>query len=161
MSHVFSVLVITTNISQTPKYSVLFQSLMATAEFPDLGTDREFFNQVFEDNGMNGARKFALMMSELLPLRDGPAYFVLRMTCLEMKNILVDEEGSITGLLNWECTTTWPTWMGPTYPPWICQDVVADMNGYEDDSSHEKSLEYRRYFRQQLSLRLEDPDDQQ
>ncbi|KAH7017219.1 hypothetical protein EDB80DRAFT_678048 [Ilyonectria destructans] len=133
----------------------------ATSSFPDLGTDREFFNLVFEDNWMNGARRFTLMMSELLPLKDGPGQFVLRMPCLEMKNILVDEEGSITGLLNWECTTAWPAWMGPTYPAWICQDVVADMSDYENDISHEKALEYRRYFRQQLGVRLNDPDDQQ
>lgn len=128
---------------------------------PKFCTDRESFNLLFEDNGMDGAQKFARMMSEMLPITDSTASFVLRTPCLEMKNILVDEEGTITGFLHWEGTTAWPGWMASTYPPWICQDVVADMDGYKDDLSHETALEYRRFFRQQLNARLEDPDDRE
>ncbi|KAH8736101.1 hypothetical protein BGZ61DRAFT_472463 [Ilyonectria robusta] len=136
-------------------------STEAVLSSPNFCTDRESFNLLFEDNGMDGAQKFALMMSEMLPITDSPASFVLRTPCLEMENILVDEEGSIAGLLHWEGTTAWPAWMGSTYPAWICQDVVADMDGYKNDLSHETALEYRRFFRQQLNAKLEDPDDRQ
>ncbi|KAH0586969.1 hypothetical protein J132_04506 [Termitomyces sp. J132] len=90
--------------------------------------------QVSEDPSMDHKISLSLLrlFAGALPDEslDGPP-FVLHMPDFNYQNIFVDEEGHVTGLIDWDGTQTSPRQGGyARYPSWITRDWDPLMYGY-------------------------------
>jgi aminoglycoside phosphotransferase (APT) family kinase protein len=76
--------------------------------------------------------------------------FVLAHPTLDAQNILVDDAGQITGLIDWDGVQTMPRAYGfCSYPSWITRDWDPIMYGYSDpelEDSPEKLSRYRQVY---------------
>jgi hypothetical protein len=78
------------------------------------------------------------------PALSGPP-FVLAHTDLNFQNILVDGEGNVTGIIDWDDMLVGPRQSGCCqYPSWITRDWDPKMYGYYRHSDGSRS-EVRKY----------------
>lgn len=57
--------------------------------------------------------------------------FVLALPDLDSQNIMVDEEGTVTGIVDWDLCHTVPSFVGyARYPGWITRDWDLSMYGW-------------------------------
>lgn len=73
---------------------------------------------------------------------DGPP-FVLSMPDYDSQNVYVDDEGNVTGLIDWDDIVVGPRQAGfSRYPLWIMRDIEPDGNGFEFQTPVWKNLPF-------------------
>ncbi|KAF5018595.1 hypothetical protein F66182_9424 [Fusarium sp. NRRL 66182] len=95
----------------------------------------------------------------LLPTLDSPPGFVLCLPDFDSQNVLVDDEGTVTGLIDWDLAQTMPRFVGyARYPGWITRDWDPLMYGWpkmaESEDSPETLERYRAYYNTKLGKAL-------
>lgn len=104
--------------------------------------------------------KVSKAMVDCLPTLDSPPGFVLCLPDFDSQNVLVDDQGTITGLIDWDLAQTMPRVVGyARYPGWITRDWDPLMYGWPKMSESEDSPEtlgrYRAYYNTELGKALE------
>ncbi|KAK1765059.1 hypothetical protein QBC33DRAFT_180550 [Phialemonium atrogriseum] len=94
-----------------------------------------------------------------LPTLDSPPGFVLCPHDFDSQNVLVDDEVTVTGLIDWDLAQTMPRIVGyARYPGWITRDWDPLMYGWPKTAESEDSpvtLErYRAYYNTDLGKAL-------
>lgn len=97
---------------------------------------------------------------DCLPTLDSPPGFVLCHPDFDSQNVLVDDEGTVTGLIDWDLAQTMPRFVGyARYPGWITRDWDPLMYGWPKMADSEDSPEtlgrYRAYYNTELGKALE------
>ena len=110
-----------------------------------------------------GALKLNKMMLSCLP-RSGsspythdPESFVLNCPDFDSQNVLIDEKGNLTGLLDWDNAQTYPRWLGYcVYPGFINRDWDPTMYQYpaEYENSPEELARYREIYLNKMTQLL-------
>ncbi|KAK6951706.1 hypothetical protein Daesc_006229 [Daldinia eschscholtzii] len=111
-----------------------------------------------EDNEYNEWDKAEKkIMDAIIPfsvINDKLCHFVLCHPDLDSQNVMVDDQGNVTGLIDWDMTTTMPQCLGyAAYPSWITRDWDPIVYGwpYEDAEDSPETLErYRSYYHDQI-----------
>ena len=94
-----------------------------------------------------------------LPVRDAANDFVLSVPDFDSQNIVVDNEGNLTGIIDWDLAQTVPHCVGYCrYPGWITRDWDLLMYGWlKSDMSENSPVElegYRKYYNEKLGEAL-------
>lgn len=102
--------------------------------------------------------KVLKVIVDYLPL-DSPPGFVLCPPDFDSQNILVDDQGTVTGLIDWDLAQTMPRFMGyARYPGWITRDWDPLVYGWpkmaETEDSPETLGRYRAYYNTELGKAL-------
>jgi len=88
-----------------------------------------------------------------LPAKDGEG-FVLAFSHMASQNIMVDEDGKVTGIIEWDMITM-PRCVGCSgYPSWITHDwfpSVYEWPRSEGESSPDELKRYREYYNRCVS----------
>ena len=100
------------------------------------------------------------VMDSVLPHLDSRNIFVLCPPDFDSQNIMVDEQGNITGLIDWDLAQTMPRFVGyARYPSWITRDWDPLVYGWPIMSDSEDSPEalesYRAYYNKELGKALD------
>ncbi|XXG99976.1 hypothetical protein Hte_006317 [Hypoxylon texense] len=115
------------------------------------------------------------IMQHVLPFSaicDAQDSFVLRPPDFNPQNVMVDEQGNVTGLIDWDFAQTVPRCVGYiSYPSWITRDwdplmygwpYSLDSEGFRDnkdspdnEDSPEALERYRAYYREELGKALD------
>lgn len=95
----------------------------------------------------------------LLPTLDSPPGFVLCLPDFDSQNVLVNDEGDVTGLIDWDLAHAMPRSVGyARYPGWITRDWDPLMYGWpkmaESEDSPETLERYRAYYNTELGKAL-------
>ncbi|KAL2023919.1 hypothetical protein VTK56DRAFT_696 [Thermocarpiscus australiensis] len=98
-------------------------------------------------------------MAPYLPVYDSTEGFVLCSPDFDSQNILVDDEGNVTGLIDWDHVQTVPPCVGYScYPSWITRDWNPLMYGWPKLADSENSPQeldfYRAYYNQHIGVAL-------
>jgi aminoglycoside phosphotransferase (APT) family kinase protein len=85
--------------------------------------------------------------------------FVLSIPDFDAQNVMVDDEGNVTGIIDWDLVQTAPLYAGYTsYPSFITRDWNPLMYGWPKQADSENSPEelerYRAYYNQQMGSAL-------
>ncbi|OBR03316.1 hypothetical protein CH63R_12443 [Colletotrichum higginsianum IMI 349063] len=85
------------------------------------------------------AQKLLALLPQIFPsIQHPPERSFLWHDDLSLQNILVDDQGKITALLDWECVSTMPSWAGTQMPKFLSgarRDEKPDRDGYGDESA--------------------------
>lgn len=85
--------------------------------------------------------------------------FVLMIPDFDSQNIMVDDEGTVTGVIDWDECQTMPRFMGfARYPGWITRDWDPLMYGWphiETEDSPELLQKYRRHYNKEMGRALD------
>lgn len=97
-------------------------------------------------------KKLILLGCLPTPGPDSPSSFVLSPPDFHSGNVLVDDEGTVTGLIDWDLAQTMPRFLGyARYPKWITRDFDPSMDGRP-----KMPLEpYRAHYNTELGKALE------
>ncbi|KAI0139467.1 kinase-like domain-containing protein [Hypoxylon sp. NC0597] len=102
-------------------------------------------------------RKIMASVMPSFPISRSSNGFVLCPPDFDAQNVLVDEQGNITGWLDWEHVHTVPRPVGyAKYPSWIMSDwdpVMGGWPGIPEDSPDELKR-YREYYKEELGKEL-------
>ena len=80
--------------------------------------------------------------------------FVLAHPDLDLQNVLVDEDGTVTGIIDWDSTAAVPREMGcALYPVWLMRDWVAESWDYSIVPGELES--YRAMYAQFMEIEIE------
>ncbi|KAI1768010.1 kinase-like protein [Hypoxylon sp. FL1150] len=104
--------------------------------------------------------KILTHMLDFSPIYDDRDGFVLRPPDFHRQNIMVDEEGSITGIIDWDLVQTVPRCVGyAAYPAWIQRDwdpVTYWWPGRPEIEDSPETLErYREYYNEEMGKALD------
>ncbi|KAI3330977.1 hypothetical protein F4824DRAFT_477036 [Ustulina deusta] len=123
-------------------------SLQVTTSGPYDSTSVFLHQTPIEGSSENGnawskaAAKVLEVMLDCLPIPDSPSSFVLCPPGFDSQNILVDDEGTVTGLIDWDLVQTMPRFVGyARYPGWITRDWDPLMYGWPKMAESEDSPE--------------------
>ncbi|KAI4858978.1 kinase-like protein [Hypoxylon rubiginosum] len=114
-----------------------------------------------EDNvWINAQEKIMSHILPFSPIYDAQDSFVLRAPDFNPQNVMVDEQGNVTGLIDWDLAQTVPRCVGyATYPCWITRDwdpLMYDWPGSPDSEDSPETLErYRAYYNEELGKALD------
>lgn len=100
----------------------------------------------------------AKVLEEMLPLLPHSSEYVLALPDFDSQNVMADEEGNITGLIDWDNVQTVPGFIGCLrYPGWITRDWDPLMYGWPQDgeNSPDELQEYREYYLYEMKQALE------
>ncbi|KAI5865644.1 hypothetical protein GGS23DRAFT_560127 [Durotheca rogersii] len=94
-----------------------------------------------------------------LPVGSRDESFVLSAPDLDSQNVLVDEEGNVTGIIDWDHVQTMPRCVGYSgYPSWITRDWDPLMYGWprmkDSENSPEELDRYREHFDREMGAAL-------
>ncbi|EHK99663.1 putative Altered inheritance of mitochondria protein 9, mitochondrial [Glarea lozoyensis 74030] len=115
-----------------------------------------------ETDFMSGSFNYEKTLKQLisyLPQDTLDETFVLTHPCLDLENILVDEEGNLTGMIDWDNVHTVPEFLGyARLPSWIWRDWDPLMYGVEEagpldipkEGSPEQLAQYRNHYSDKL-----------
>ncbi|PYI03322.1 hypothetical protein BO78DRAFT_375428 [Aspergillus sclerotiicarbonarius CBS 121057] len=98
-----------------------------------------------------GCRIFLDMMISCLPLStkrrtDDRETFVLAAPQFESKNIRVDEQYNVTGIIDWDGAHTMPRFLGyAVFPGWITRDLDPVAYGWPYDTREDSPEQLKRY----------------
>jgi len=94
-----------------------------------------------------GARKLVAMLISYLPSpRFGRETFVLSLPDFDSQNIMIDERGNLTGIIDWDNVQTNPRFNGfSCFPGWITRDWDPLMYGYPHVEWENSPVELKRY----------------
>lgn len=129
------------------------------AEFGPFKTSKSYFKHCIDHHSdkqktatfARGARVLIEMMVKYLPPRktnmSASETFVLAAPDFESQNIMIDEQGNVTGLIDWEHVQTMPRFFGyARFPGWITRDWDPLVYGYPLFKDRENSPdELKRY----------------
>lgn len=104
------------------------------------------------------------IMVPCLPVGNRDEGFVLSAPDLDAQNVLVDEEGNVTGIIDWDHVQTLPRCVGYCrYPSWITRDWDPLMYGWpkmkESENSPEELHRYREHFDGEMCAALGGKED--
>jgi aminoglycoside phosphotransferase (APT) family kinase protein len=93
------------------------------------------------------------------PDLDSYSRFVLCPPDLDSQNVLVDDKGNVTGIIDWDLCRTMPPHLGyASYPGWITRDWDPLMYGWPFEQEYEDSPEtlqrYRAHYNKKLGKAL-------
>lgn len=94
-----------------------------------------------------------------LPPDNVAEQFVLAIPDFDAQNVMVDDEGDVTGIIDWDLVQTAPPYAGYTsYPSFITRDWNPLMYGWpklaDSENSPEELERYRAYYNQQMGSAL-------
>lgn len=99
----------------------------------------------------------AKLLEEMLPLLPHSSEYVLAPPDFDSQNVMADEEGNITGLIDWDNVQTVPSFIGCLrYPGWITRDWDPLMYGWPQGSenSPDELQKYREYYLYEMKQAL-------
>ncbi|KAL9132056.1 MAG: hypothetical protein Q9217_000184 [Psora testacea] len=117
-----------------------------------------------------GSQKLVYSMIRHLPsstnnpsARQGLETFVLSLPDYDSQNIMIDERGNLTGIIDWDNVQAVPRFLGySSFPGWITRDwdpIMYNYPGNERENSPEELEQYReRYSSKMKQLLHEDGD---
>ncbi|KAK7421650.1 hypothetical protein QQX98_002117 [Neonectria punicea] len=120
------------------------QAVAEEEEEEEQKADAEYWQKV--------ASRLAALLPKIFPvIQNPPERTVLWHDDLSLSNILVDDEGAITAVIDWECVSTMPYWVATEMPGFLIgtqreQEPIRD--DYGDESPEEAE-----------AARIEDGDD--
>ena len=89
--------------------------------------------------------------------------FVLSLPDFDSQNVMIDEEGNLTGLIDWDNAQTYPRFLGYCcYPGFITRDWDPIMYGYpqeENENSPEELTRYRKIYFDKMAQMLDGKGD--
>ena len=89
-----------------------------------------------DDFGFNqGANKLLRMFIDWGSTKHTENDFVLAHPDLDLQNILIDEDGNVTGLVDWDGVTMVPRSMGCSFPKWLSRDWDRNLYQWYSDKS--------------------------
>lgn len=97
------------------------------------------------------------VLEEMLPLLPYSSEYVLALPDYDSQNVMADEEGNITGLIDWDNVQTVPGFIGCLrYPGWITRDWDPLMYGWprSSENSPDELQEYRAYYLNEIKEAL-------
>ncbi|KAJ0123844.1 uncharacterized protein J7T55_012314 [Diaporthe amygdali] len=102
----------------------------------------------------------AKVLEEMLPFlpQSTESTYVLALPDFDSQNIMADDQGNITGLIDWDNVQTVPGFMGCLrYPGWITRDWDPLMYAWPQDNenSPDELQKYRAYYLQEIKQALE------
>lgn len=108
--------------------------------------------------GLGSEMVISRAISYLPTPRNGRETFPLSIPDFDSQNIMIDEQGNVTGIVDWDGVQTEPEFFGPCrYPGWITRDWDPLMYGYpfiaKEDSPQLLCRYRRRYHAQMQRLR--------
>ncbi|WYZ43690.1 hypothetical protein EsH8_VII_000126 [Colletotrichum jinshuiense] len=87
------------------------------------------------------AMKLLALLPKIFPvIQHPPEQTFLRHDDLSLQNILVDDDGKITAILDWECVSTMPSWTATLMPKFLSgarREEEPDRDRYGDESTCE------------------------
>ena len=120
-------------------------------------TSRLYLLNDFDDPGEDdayavGAHKLTgIMVAHLPSPTKGSETFVLRPPDFDSQNIMIDERGKLTGIIDWDNVQTFPSFVGYSrYLGWITRDWDPLMHGWpksDEENSPAELTRYRKYYR--------------
>lgn len=99
----------------------------------------------------------AKVLEEMLPLLPHSSDYVLALPDYDSQNVMADEEGNITGLIDWDNVQTVPGFIGCLrYPGWITRDWEPIMYAWPQGSenSPDELQKYRAYYLDEMKQAL-------
>lgn len=83
--------------------------------------------------------------------------FVFSLPDCGHQNILIDEQGNLTGIIDWEAVHTVPRFLGYcSFPSWITRDWDPVMYGYPKIKDTENTPEELNRYRQRYSAKMQE-----
>ena len=96
-------------------------------------------------------------------LKSSSQGFVLSVPDFDSQNILVDEEGNLTGIIDWDLVQTIPRCVGyARYPGWITRDWDPLMHGWPKiclENSPDELHRYRMHYNQSMGEAMQRSED--
>lgn len=90
------------------------------------------------------ARRLLDLLPKIFPSLQNPAErSVILHEDLSLSNILVDNQGNITGIIDWECASAMPLWMATNLPKFLegpTRDEEPDRNIYADENPEDRNM---------------------
>ncbi|KXX76200.1 Altered inheritance of mitochondria protein 9, mitochondrial [Madurella mycetomatis] len=90
----------------------------------------------YAQSALRVARKLLRILHKVFPaIVNPPERTVLWHDELSLRNILVDGNGGITGIIGWECVSTMPRWVASQVPEFLrgaAREIKPDRNCYTD-----------------------------
>lgn len=104
-----------------------------------------------------GAAKVLEEILPLMPVHDST--YALALPDFDSQNIMADEQGNITGIIDWDNAQTVPDFMGCLrYPSWITRDWDPLMYGWphfvDTENSPDELHKYRGYYLEEMKQAL-------
>ncbi|KAK7719696.1 hypothetical protein SLS64_001875 [Diaporthe eres] len=99
----------------------------------------------------------AKLLEEMLPHLPHSSEYVLALPDFDSQNVMADEEGDITGLIDWDNVQTVPGFIGCLrYPGWITRDWDPLMYGWPQgrENSPDELQKYREYYLYEMKQAL-------
>lgn len=99
----------------------------------------------------------AKVLEEMLPLLPHSSEYVLALPDYDSQNVMADEEGNVTGILDWDNVQTVPRFIGCLrYPGWITRDWEPLMYAWPQGSenSPDELQKYRAYYLDEITQAL-------
>lgn len=97
------------------------------------------------------------VLEEMLPLLPHSSKYVLAPPDYDSQNVMADEQGNITGVIDWDNVQTVPDFIGCLrYPGWITRDWDPLMYGWPQyrENSPAQLQKYRAYYLDEMKLAL-------
>ncbi|KAI1132260.1 kinase-like domain-containing protein [Nemania abortiva] len=136
-------------------------SLQVTTSGPYDSTPAFLHQNSIEGSSENGhvwskaAAKVLEAMLDCLPTSDSLSSFVLCPPDFDSQNVLVDDEGTVTGLIDWDLVQTMPRFVGyARYPGWTTRDWDPLMYGWPKMADSEDSPEALERYRAHYNIEL-------
>ncbi|KAJ2994636.1 hypothetical protein NUW58_g1500 [Xylaria curta] len=136
-------------------------SLQVTTSGPYDSTSVFLRQNSIDGSSVNGntwskaAAKVLEVLLGCLPTPDSPSSFVLCPPDFDSQNVLVDDEGTVTGLIDWDLAQTMPRFVGyARYPGWITRDWDPLMYGWPKMTESEDSPETLEHYRAHYNTEL-------
>ncbi|KAI6086892.1 kinase-like protein [Hypoxylon rubiginosum] len=129
-----------------------FDSASAYLEYHDV-------HDIHEHELVNAQAKILKHMLAASPINDIRGSFVLRPPDFNLQNVMVDEEGNVTGLIDWDFAQTVPHCIGyAAYPAWIRRDWDPATYGWptlrDSEDSPERLERYRAFYNEEMGKAL-------
>ena len=145
-------------------------------EFGPFRTTTEYLNNLHDSQERDphpvavGCRELLTRMIASLPLsventHDGgnDETFVLTAPDFDSQNFMVDEQGNLTGIIDWDHVQTMPLFLGYCrYPEWITRDGDPLFYSYPSNAmegSPEQLRQYRQYYATEMVRLLHNDDE--
>jgi len=123
-----------------------------------------YLHSQFEPNTANtlwarAQTKVMDFLTRCLPVLDSPPGFVICPPDFDSQNVMVDEQGAVMGIIDWDLAHTMPRRLGcASYPSWITRDWDPLMYGWpkmaETEDSPDALERYRAYYSAELGKSL-------
>lgn len=141
--------------------------LTGIAEFGPFKTSKCYLQHCIDNHGdkrktasfLQGARVLVEMMIQHLPPtkknKSDSETFVLAPPDMGFQNVMIDEQGNVTGIIDWDNAQTMPRFFGyARFPGWITRDWDPNMYHYPLYKDRENSPEELKRYRAQYKATM-------